>query len=205
METSIYLQYPEISNLIHLLPSDRKKKIDLELAGKFEKFIQAFPQIVYQRIGTKKRPRGIHASISLDEAKLIAESDIVNSIFVKDIHQARKKRVRSSQCFFCVKMTVAIQIEGLEKGLQTYEQRLVLIRAKSEQDAYSKLEQQREVYGKPYLNSDGRQVRWMIESLDDCYAIDVSKLSDFIHPSGVEVFSKLKTRKLTRERIWDGR
>ncbi len=101
-------------------------------------------------------------------------------------------------------MTVAIEIEGLEKGMQTFEERFVIVKAKSQDDAYQKMENQKKSYVKPYLNSDGRQVRWRIESFDDCYETGVDKLSEFNNPEGVEVYSKLKSRKLTPERIWDG-
>ena len=82
-------------------------------------------------------------------------------------------------------MTVAIEIEGLEKGMQTFEERFVIVKAKSQDDAYLKMEKQKKSYGKPYLNSDGRQVRWRIESFDDCYETGVNKLSEFNNPEGI--------------------
>jgi hypothetical protein len=203
-EATIYLKYPEISILKHLSPSDRKKKVGHELAERFEELVHLVLPAKYARIGTKKQPRGIQTSLPLDKLKLISGLDYIGHIYIKEISPAIKKRYGSPQGFYCIKMTVAVEIEGIEKGLQTFEERLVLIRAKSEKDAYSKIEQRVEEYGKPYLNSDGRQVRWRIESLDDCYATDVTRLSDFNNPNGVEVFSKLKSRKLTPERIWDG-
>ncbi|MHB1276808.1 MAG: DUF4288 domain-containing protein [Bacteroidia bacterium] len=102
-------------------------------------------------------------------------------------------------------MTVAIEIEGRTHGLQTYEERFVLIRAKSHDDAYNKLERTRNTYSDPYLNSDGQLVRWRIESLDDCFETDIGRFKDLDDTEGTEVYSILKTRRLTKERIWDGK
>jgi hypothetical protein len=57
------------------------------------------------------------------------------------------------------------------------------------------LEKQKERYVEPYLNSDGRFVRWRIDAFDDCYLTDILSPADSDNPEGVEVYSKLKSRK----------
>jgi hypothetical protein len=130
--------------------------------------------------------------------------DCIGYVSIKKIDKAKEKKAKPTQNFYCVKMTVAIEIEGKNKGLQTIEERFVLIKAKSFDDAYDKLEAKKGNYGEPYLNSSGELVRWKIERFDDCYITDIHNFKDLNDPDGVEVYSKLKTRRLTKERTWDG-
>ncbi|WP_194778603.1 DUF4288 domain-containing protein [Pararhodonellum marinum] len=204
-EASIYLIYPDLGTLKDLLPKERKKRIDLELRERFRELTDRISVKEYSLLGTKKRPIGIKTTLTFDALKDISTFDCIWHIFINKISSAKKRRVRASQSFYFIKMTVAIEIEGLQKGMQTFEERFVIVKAKSQDDAYQKMEKQKKNYVKPYLNSDGRQVRWRIESFDDCYETGVDKLSDFNNPEGVEVYSKLKSRKLTPERIWDGK
>ena len=204
-EASIYLRYPDLATLKELLPSERKKRIDLELRERFRELISRISVKEYALLGKKTQPIGIKTTLTLDALKDISTFDCVWHIFIDKVSAAKKRRIRASKSFYCIKMTVAIEIEGLEKGMQTFEERFVIVKAKSQDDAYLKMEKQRESYAAPYLNSDGRQVRWRIESFDDCYETGVGKLSEFNNPEGVEVYSKLNKRKLTPERIWDGK
>ncbi len=118
-------------------------------------------------------------------------------------HIQAKKRLstpRRRPSFFCVKMTVAIQIEGRKKGMQRYEERYVLYKGYSEAEAIQKAELAAPAHQKPYLNSDGLLVRWKVESIDSAYeVVTEANAKDF---EGAEVFSVLKTRKLTPDRVW---
>jgi len=129
----------------------------------------------------------------------------VASIFINKIDGARKRRKKKELAFYCVKMTVVVEIEGFEDGLQQIEDRFVIIRAKSQEDAYLKLEKKKDDYIQPYLNSDGRFVRWRIESFDDSYETEIKNVNDLNTPDGVEVYSKLRSRRLTKEKAWDGK
>ena|ERR1700761_7106962 len=97
--------------------------------------------------------------------------------------------------YYCVKMTVVIDVEGVTPKKQDIEERFVLIRASSFDDAYKKMENQKDDYAEPYLNSDGRLVSWRIDSFDDCYVTDITSPGDLDKPEGVEVYSKLSSRK----------
>lgn len=102
-------------------------------------------------------------------------------------------------------MTVVIEIEGFEDGLQQIEDRFVIIRAKSQEDAYLKLEKTKDDHLQPYLNSDGRFVRLRIESFDDSYETEIKNVGDLNNPDGIEVYSKFRSRRLTKEKAWDGK
>lgn len=205
VKVSINLQYPDIDAFKVLKPSDRKKHIDQYFRDTFQKLIGIETVKDYSLLGTPKRPRGIIINLPLNALNKFAQLEWVQHIFIEKISAAKKKRYRPTPQFFCVKMTVAIEIEGRKKGMQTVEDRFVLVRANSQEDACQKIEHQKDEYAKPYLNSDGLLVRWYIESLDDCYETGVNTLSDFNKPEGVEVYSKFRSRKLNPERVWDGK
>jgi len=61
-----------------------------------------------------------------------------------------EKEEKKELAFYCVKMTIVIEIEGFEDGLQQIEDRFVVIRAKSQEDAYLKLEKKKDDYIQPY-------------------------------------------------------
>ncbi|MBI3134645.1 MAG: DUF4288 domain-containing protein [Bacteroidetes bacterium] len=205
-DVSIHLKYPEIKGLIKYSPTERKNKIKQDLQNKLKKLIDKQPFTHYSVIGTKTKPRGVRTTISLFELRKISRLDFVQTIFINNVTHARKKRQPTkSFAFYCVRMTAAIEIEGRKKGLQTIEERFVLVKAHSFEDAYKKIEKQKKSYAEPYLNSSGELVRWKTESLDDCYLTDICTLEDLDNPEGVEVFSALKNRRLTPERYWDGK
>ncbi|RSK48364.1 DUF4288 domain-containing protein [Hymenobacter rigui] len=113
--------------------------------------------------------------------------------------------MKKQQQFYGVQTTVAVQIEGETQGLQLCEQRWLLIKAASCEEACEKVRNASRAYAELYLNSDGKLVRWQLESVDDCYETGLMKLSELDNPDGAEVFSILKRRRLTPDRTWDGK
>lgn len=202
VDLNIHLKYTDVDSLSEFEPKERKRLIAKDHREKFNKLIQINLFHDYKLIGTVYRPQGIQTRIAFSALKEIEHLDFVGGIFIKKIDGARKKRERKQPVFYCVKMTVIVQIEGFNNGLQTVEDRLVIIRAKSQEDAYGKLEKQKDEL--PYLNSDGRFVRWRIESFDDCYETDIKSFKDLSNPQGAEVYSKFRSRRLTKDRAWNG-
>ncbi|HEX4877190.1 MAG TPA: DUF4288 domain-containing protein [Chitinophagaceae bacterium] len=202
---SVHLKYIDLKKVIHLTPKERTIAIDKHLKDSFSKLLNTKLFDTYKLIGTTKKPRGVETKIHLTEIEKLASYSFVEYIFINSIRGAKRIIKATSSSFFCIKMTVAIQIEGIKRGLQTYEERYVLIKAKSSEDAYNKIERRTKQYEKPYLNSQGQLVRWKVESLDDCYATDIINFENLNDPEGAEVFSVLKRRKLTSKRFWNGK
>jgi hypothetical protein len=201
----IHLKYISLKKVLTLSPKERVKAIDKLLQYNFLKFLKSGLFADYKLIGTKRRPRGIETIILFKDIKRVAKSSLIENIFINSVTGSKKKKALPQLSLFCIKMTVAIQIEKIENGLQTYEERYVLIKAKSSDDAYKKIGKQKKKYQEPYLNSQGCLVRWKIESLDDCYVTDFESCDDLNSPEGFEVFSILKKRKLTKGRYWNGK
>jgi len=202
---SIHLKYIDVKKVITLTPKERTIAIDKHLKDSFSKLLNTKLFDTYKLIGTVKKPRGVETEILLKDIGKLAERTFVEHIFINSVQGAKRIVTETAHNFFCIKMTVAIQVEGAKKGLQTYEERYVLVKAKSSEEAYKKIERHSKHYEKPYLNAQGQLVRWKVESLDDCYVTDIVNSDDMNEPGGAEVFSVLKRRKLTSKRYWNGK
>ncbi|GEM_PF-908093 len=206
VDVSIHLKYPDTKPLIKLSPADRKNKIRHELKDKFKKLLDTKLFDEYTVIGTRSKPTGIKTKIPYSVLRKVSKLGFVGNIFINSISHAKKIKLKETpRSFYCVKMTVAIEIESKKRGFQTIEDRFVLIKANSFDDAYKKVEKHNKKFAEPYLNPYGELVRWRIESLDDCFSTDINSFDDLNDPEGVEVYSALKKRKLTSKRTWDGK
>lgn len=203
LEISIYLRYPETEEVASVELKERKKYRDKFLKCQFNDLLEKVKQPVYTLIGSNRSPRGIKMEITLNKLTTIVKLSCVQNVFIKKIQNATKKKVTQALEFFCVKMTVAIQIEGITAGMQTYEERYVIVKARDVEDAYRRVAKQEKSYATPYLNSDCRLVRWKIESYDDCFSTGITDTNSFNEHAGNEVFSVLKSRKLNKDRVWN--
>ncbi|GAB3922641.1 DUF4288 domain-containing protein [Mucilaginibacter myungsuensis] len=191
----IHWAYPDIEPLLQLSPAERRIKVDEGNQQKLQQLIGTGLFDDHEVIGKKNSPRGIKATVSLSQLPSIHDIDIVDHIYIRHIDHAFQRKSRSVSQFYTVKMTVAVEVEGHTSGIQTIEDRFVMVKARSHEEAYQKIESQKESYSKPYLNSKGALVRWVIESLDDCYETDIFSAKDLNNPEGVEVYSKLRGRR----------
>jgi hypothetical protein len=200
---TIYVKYPTWKMVAKLDLTDRKKFQNEFVKNNFQKLIDKQYFDTYEIVGNKKRPIGVEAKLTLASILKLSKLTFISNIFINELDGAEKKLDELIEKFFCVKMTVSIQIEGFTTGIQSCEDRYVLVKASSFENAYKKVKKQEKKYSEPYLNSDLRLVRWKIESYDDCYVTDALSIDDFNKPEGIEVFSKLRARKLTKERAWN--
>ena len=202
-DISINLIYPDCQQFLQFKPKERVQKIDEYFIANFDKLISFKLFDNYTMGGTKRRPTGAKIKVALPVLNKLSELDFI-TVRIDAIDGATliEKNIAPVERFFCVKMTVAIEVENLKTKKQDFEQRFVMIKAESFEDVYAKIEKRKDNYAKPYLNSDGRLVRWRIESLDDCFDIGAIEPADLNNPEGIEVYSKLKTRK--RKSYWDG-
>ncbi|MEO7001933.1 MAG: DUF4288 domain-containing protein [Ktedonobacterales bacterium] len=115
-----------------------------------------------------------------------------------------RKRERTKREWFAVHARFAIQVESDTEGMQTYEDRIILLKATSFEDTGRRFHTSPEVvnYNWPYLNSDYQLVRWQFERILDIYETSISH--DGFTPTGVEVYSTLRRRHLRREYVWHG-
>ncbi len=134
-----------------------------------------------------------------EKVSALTEAPGVRSIYVMRI-EGHRRRVSSKSplTWYCVRAFVVIQVEDARLGNQGTEDRFVLVRASSFEDAKKRLKLQWQEYATPYLNSDGQMVRWSLDKIIDIYdLIDVD-----INPDGTEVYSKLGQRRMRPQYVW---
>lgn len=208
VDITVNFEYPDVKAYIDLPPKDRLKKIDLyyrdQLKDLLSRNLFSSYEINYLK---KRRPTALKTTVPFDQLKQVEVIALPYSVSINKISDAvlKKSNINLDDRFYCVRMTVVIDIEGLDTKMEDIEERFVIVKAISFEDAYEKVELQKETYATPYLNPDGRLVRWRIESYDDCFSTDAFAIADFDNPEGVEVYSKLKSRKRKSVDIWNGK
>jgi hypothetical protein len=121
----------------------------------------------------------------------------IGSIWIDAISGRKRKRTKPVEHWFAVKARFAIQVEGQTAGLQSYEDRIVMVKALSVRHAKARLRPEFRRYGTPYLNPHGYMVRWRFERV-----LDTCEIFDEIDPRGVEVFSILGKRRVRPRFAW---
>jgi phage terminase Nu1 subunit (DNA packaging protein) len=82
--------------------------------------------------------------------------------------------------------------------MQMTEDRFVLVRASSFEDAKKRLSRQWREYTAPYLNSEGQMVSWSLDRVIDVYETGETEIDS----AGTEVYSKLAKRRMRPEYVW---
>lgn len=82
--------------------------------------------------------------------------------------------------------------------MQNTEDRFVLVRASSFEEAKKRLRREWRKYATPYLNSNGEMVSWALDKVIDVY--DTAAIE--INPAGTEVYSKLGHRRMRPGYVW---
>lgn len=184
-----------------MTPKERVAYIKKKLRNDYISVTSKLTGYDFELIGTRIKPRGI---------KLRGDDKIINSILrLKSVEKSlstglsgKKLNTKIEESYFCFKVIFQIQIEGKTKGFQTYEERFMLVKADNWKKAEVKLIKEFKDREEPYLNSDGQMVRWKFESIEESYHTFINDKSEFDNP--VEVFSRLRIRKLKKESIWRG-
>ncbi|MCR6640178.1 MAG: DUF4288 domain-containing protein [Sporocytophaga sp.] len=138
VEVSIHPKYLDIKTVYHLSPKDRKTKVAEDKKRKIEKIIKLNLFTSYEITGTPGYPSGLKAKMPFLALSKLNKIASVAYFFITKVDKAKRKISKASSEFYCVKMTVVIEIEKRKKGIQTIEDRMVLIKAKSFDEAYKK-------------------------------------------------------------------
>jgi len=200
----IHLKSPDYIDILHLVPKERIKVIRQRRRDDFKAFIKDFDRKEYQRIGSRISPSGLETSCSKKEVLKLNKNTKVKYISILTSQQSDDLDVEPIELLFAVKARFAIQIENRSKGLQSYEDRLLLIQAISGEEAEKKLKKGFKGYEKPYMNTYGELVRWKFEEFIDRFDTGYSSLEEMLvdEKEGIELFSSLKSRRLNNDRIW---
>ena len=146
----------------------------------------------------RRQPRGFSAYVEARRVSCLLRMPEIRFIWLIEIPGRERVAVKPRERWFAVQARFAIQVEGQTTGLQSYEDRIVLVKAASFEQAKSKLQPEFKQYATPYLNPRGFMVRWAFERVLDGYEIG----DEEIDPRGMEVFSVLARRRMKPEFAW---
>jgi hypothetical protein len=205
VKATVLTKYPDYSKLFQNTPTERKRLIAEKRDKSYSQLTKVLQKYTFREIKIRKwksRSIGVELEMTLSELKKLYHDKINSEIFIESIQGATKIKEQKKDVFFCVKTIFQIQIEGKTKGMQDYEERHILVKAQNQEAAEKKLLKAFKIYETPYLNPYGEFVRWKFESFDDWYSPETEEMVDIGRLGGVEVFSKIKTRKLKTKNIW---
>ncbi|MDD7987154.1 DUF4288 domain-containing protein [Lentisphaera marina] len=196
-----HFKYPEIDDFIKYTPEKRKKLLSKFCRNQLKEITENLDQNNYQIIGKKNDPRGIEGWFTSSDLLKLTKC---SAIFVEKIKGKKEtnKQVNESPIigWFSVTALYAIQIENQEKGLQTQEERTMIVRAHDTEEAIQKVKRESKSYSEPYLNGDFKLVRWKLIEI-----IDVEFMEYEFQDDVIEVSSHRYDKKIKKNMIWNNK
>jgi len=204
IQIKVYLKYPDYDDILNIEPKERIKVIRKR---KKEIYFNALTQLQsenFKRIGEKNSPSGFEIKCDKVELLKLNKSKEVERIILCKQEDEYISALHNVEKYFAVIARFVIQIENRIKGLQDYEDRTLLIKARSGDEAEEKLKKSFKDYEKPYLNPYGELVRWKFEEFIDWYETSYDSIESMLDDDseGIEIFSRLKSRRFNSERAW---
>jgi hypothetical protein len=179
----------------------RKKKVKKWYRDAYKKIISKWPSKIIKKEGSNIRPTGFVSEIKAKDISIvnsIAKIVILSILEIEGLGRTKKKQ-RKEKKYFSVKARFVEQIEGMTKGLQKCEDRIVLVKAYDFKDAEKRAMKEFKEYEQTYLSSNAlTMVRLKFEEV--IYIYDV--LEEEIDPKGTEVYSEFKYRRMRPEYEW---
>jgi hypothetical protein len=149
-----------------------------------------------------REPIGLVATVPASAVNRLLRSRHIGYVNVLSI-RGRKRRVastrrpRASERLFSVRALFVLQSEGQRRGMQWVEDRIVLMRARSELEARRRAEVLFRPRS-PVMNSYGWFHRWTCEAIVDvCEPTD-----DKWSPRATEAYYEIRQRRMKREYEW---
>ena len=198
--TSVYFKYPSLTTLRKMTPKERVTFIQQKFQRDLTRIEKVLAGQAFELIGTKRKPRGIKIKTNTKTLGVLKRLSFVSWTSIEN--KTKREKKKNGESYFCFKVIFQIQVEGQKKGNQTIEERFLLVKSDTWDKAEQKIKLGFKEYEKPYLNPYGQMVRWTFDYIEESYHTDISDEDDFTKP--VEVFSKLKGRRLKKNNIWNG-
>jgi hypothetical protein len=205
----VNLRTYDLTQAVRRLPPVQRHDYLIERVRRWVSSLRCtFPELSFQT--TLGKPLGeILQRSDMPSALMVSGSPrkiaaVARAAGVSTVHVVRVEGFRApsrptpKETWFCVRALVAICIEGQRAGMQSTEDRFLLVLARSFEDAKKRLSKSWPSYATPYMNSTGRLVSWRLDKIVDIYDVDETK----IDPAGTEVYSRLGRRKMRPKFVW---
>lgn len=195
---SLQLKGVSLSTLLPLSPGERGARLQATLKRQLARLTQEFPEANLTSRDSKRGSWTLDGRLPANRIGRLARRPEVAELWVSAV-DGRSKRARpAKEGWFCVWGLVAIQVERQRSGMMRVEDRLVLVRARSPDDAVKRLGPMWNRYAEPYVNPAGYLVRWRLVKINDVFEL----FDDHISPQGTEVYARLRTVRVKPEYQW---
>jgi hypothetical protein len=192
------------SDFVELPPPERRKALEQRFKSTYEHLVDELP-LTHVKLG-KRRHRYQSFTCTLPASallKLFEQPDFF-MVTVLAVEGRKKRKILASRKrmeWYAVHARFAIQLEDQTKGIQEYEDRILLVKATDFDDAVARLEKEFEDYARPHLNGNCEMLRSKFEKVLDVYRTYIDKLD----PNGTEAFSTFGSRRMRPEYEWHPR
>lgn len=187
-----------LAKLIALSASQRDAKLRLTLKRQLATLTLRFPEASLKSRDPKKGSWTLDGTLPANRIRRLATRPEVSELWVNAIEGRSRYSRPAKEGWFCVWGIVAVQVEGQRSGTITIEDRLVLVKASGVEAAVERLRPNWKEYAEPYLNPAGALVRWQLVEIKDVFELHEDRLA----AAGTEVYSRLRTAKLTPHYQW---
>lgn len=199
VHVSIHLRTPKVERLQKYPPDERLRRMN----AMFERGVRAI-ETNWEggRLSLRLKVTcawKIDGRTTVKNALKIAGLSQVEDVWINRIERVKKRPTPKTMHYYAVRGRVAVQIEGQTSGYQKTEDRIVLVKAFSEEDACRRLQKEWKDYAAPHLNEDGRLFRFLLEEIVDVYN---PSIYDEKNLSGTEVYSDMGRRRLRPKDVW---
>ncbi|MFD3001942.1 DUF4288 domain-containing protein [Pontibacter toksunensis] len=203
---AIVMKYPVTDGFMKIPPEERKAIIREFLQQQYASLKKDFTLTNIKLANKRTEPRLLEAQMKMKDVYDLKEKEYVHHVRVKEMEgverlTSEEDNEEKPDLFYAVKARYAILIEGITSGLQTYEERIVLLKAKNEEEAEKKALDILPKQEEPFLNSDKRYVWFKFEEIIDIQEMYARELKD-LDKDGIELYSERKDRRMKPGDEW---
>lgn len=199
----IYIHQRLNKTLIKLSPKERLEYIRKQKLRQ-KKLIDNNFHLPYEIIGSEKEFDGcrfkgtVRDIIKLSKLLNSKKINCLNTFWVDSISGIKKVRMPQKKQLFTIVARFAINIENQTSGMQSYEERHLMILARDEFHAEKLFYKKIKNYNEAYLNEFGEKVTWDFEEILEIYHV-LSQIED-LEKEGIETYSILKNRRYKKRK-----
>lgn len=196
-ELTIKIAGPDFNTLKEIEPDERRAYINEIVQKKIDTLVKQFHVSKYDLLKENQLVSGIRTRINFEALNQLKKSQLIaeEGIIIHKLQGAKKIESKSAYHYYCIKLILGLFIENKTEPNIT-EEKFILIKAKSFEDAYKRIEKNAKQYEYEYLNNNMEIAQWKFISMNDCYMTKIQKTADFIKQSGNQVYSKILTEPL---------
>ncbi len=195
----VYPSMAEFRRLARKTPHERRSLVRRWRTREHQRLRREIPFATSEVMRFNGDPIGLRLTIAAQSVHKLLRLRHAGSIRIQRIAGMRPALgTRVSAQLYAVKARFGFQVESQRKGMQLYEDRIVVLSARSEKEARERAVRRFATEHSPYLSTSGHFLRWSFEGiLDVCEAPDRE-----FQAQGTEVYYSYRKRRFTRKHAW---